>query len=201
MRLTKTTEEEAHACNKGFAIAGVLCSADTFVQDGSSVLRMSFVLKLPAIANPQNVSGNFKTKGQQRMKVKSIFVNLPIKDIKKTRDFWTKLGFSFNEQFSDDRALCLVLNDGLIYSMLITHEMFSTFTNRPITDSSTTQVLTAIQVDSREEVDRIVKLALENGGTRYRESADHGWMYYDTFADLDGHQWEVMFTDETQTPQ
>lgn len=162
---------------------------------------MSFVLKLPAIANPQNVSGNFKTKGQQRMKVKSIFVNLPIKDIKKTRDFWTKLGFSFNEQFSDDRALCLVLNDGLIYSMLITHEMFSTFTNRPITDSSTTQVLTAIQVDSREEVDRIVKLALENGGTRYRESADHGWMYYDTFADLDGHQWEVMFTDETQTPQ
>lgn len=135
------------------------------------------------------------------MKVKSIFVNLPIKDLKKTRDFWTKLGFSFNEQFSDDRALCLVLNDGLIYAMLITHEMFSTFTNRPIADGSTTQVLTAIQVDSREEVDRIVKLALENGGTRYRQSADHGWMYYDTFADLDGHQWEIMFIDETQIPQ
>jgi hypothetical protein len=66
---------------------------------------------------------------------------------------------------------------------------------------STTQVLTAIQVDSRKDVDRIVKIALENGGTRYRESADHGWMYYDTFADLDGHQWEVMFTDETQLPQ
>ena len=135
------------------------------------------------------------------MKVKSIFVNLPIKDLHKTRNFWTKLGFSFNEQFSDDRALCLVLNDGQIYSMLITHEMFSTFTNRPITDGSTTQVLTAIQVDSRKDVDRIVKIALENGGTRYRESADHGWMYYDTFADLDGHQWEVMFTDETQLPQ
>lgn len=135
------------------------------------------------------------------MKVKSIFVNLPIKDLQKTRDFWTKLGFSFNEQFSDYRALCLVLNDGLIYSMLITHEMFSTFTNRPIADGSTTQVLNAIQVDSRAEVDRIVKLALENGGTRYRESADHGWMYYDTFADLDGHQWEVMFTDDTQITQ
>lgn len=135
------------------------------------------------------------------MKVKSIFVNLPIKDLQKTRDFWTKLGFSFNEQFSDDRALCLVLNDGLIYSMLITHEMFSTFTNRPIADGSTTQVLTAIQVDSRKDVDRIVKLALENGGTRYRESIDHGWMYYDTFADLDGHQWEVMFTDDTQITQ
>jgi predicted lactoylglutathione lyase len=135
------------------------------------------------------------------MKVKSIFVNLPIKDLKRTRDFWTKLGFSFNEQFSDDRALCLVLNEGQIYSMLITHEMFSTFTNRPIADGTTTQVLTAIQVDSRENVDRIVKLALVNGGTRYRDSADHGWMYYDTFADLDGHQWEVMFTDDTQIPQ
>jgi uncharacterized protein len=135
------------------------------------------------------------------MKVKSIFVNLPIKDLQKTREFWTKLGFSFNEEFSDDRALCLVLNDGLIYSMLITHEMFSTFTNRPIADGSTTQVLTAIQVDSREDVDRIVKLALENGATRYRESDDHGWMYYDTFADLDGNQWEVMFADYTQIPQ
>jgi uncharacterized protein len=135
------------------------------------------------------------------MKVKSIFVNLPIKDLQKTREFWTKLGFSFNEEFSDNRALCLVLNDGLIYSMLITHEMFSTFTNRPIADGSTTQVLTAIQVDSREDVDRIVKLALENGATRYRESDDHGWMYYDTFADLDGNQWEVMFADYTQIPQ
>lgn len=135
------------------------------------------------------------------MKVKSIFVNLPIKDLNKTRDFWTKLGFSFNEQYSDDKALCLVLNEGQIYSMLITHEMFSTFTNRPIADGSTTQVLTAIQVDSREQVDNIVKLALENGGSRYRDSADHGWMYYDSFADPDGHQWEVMFTDTVQITQ
>jgi predicted lactoylglutathione lyase len=136
-----------------------------------------------------------------KMKVKSIFVNLPIKDLNKTRDFWTKLGFSFNEQYSDDKALCLVLNEGQIYSMLITHEMFSTFTNRPIADGSTTQVLTAIQVDSREQVDNIVKLALENGGSRYRDSADHGWMYYDSFADPDGHQWEVMFTDTVQITQ
>lgn len=135
------------------------------------------------------------------MKVKSIYVNLPIKNLGKTRDFWTKLGFSFNERFSDDKALCLVLNDGLMYSMLITHEMFSTFTNKPISDGSTTQVLTAIEVESREQVDKIVKLALENGATRYRESADHGWMYYDSFADPDGHQWEIMFTDPNQTPQ
>lgn len=135
------------------------------------------------------------------MKIQSIFVNLPVKDLNRTRAFWTKLGFSFNEQFSDDKALCLILNDGLIYSMLITHELFSTFTNRPISDGTTAQVLTAIMVESKEEVDRIVKLALENGGTRYRESADHGWMYYDCFADLDGHQWEVMFADPNQIKQ
>ncbi len=85
--------------------------------------------------------------------------------------------------------------------MLITHDMFRTFTNRPIADETTTQVLIAIQVDSREQVDNIVKLALENGATRYRESADYGWMYYDCFTDLDGHQWEVMFTDPTQIQQ
>lgn len=135
------------------------------------------------------------------MKVKSIYVNLPIKDLNKTKDFWTKLGFSFNPQFSDEKALCLVLNEGLIYAMLLRQEFFSTFTNRPISDNSTTQVLNAIEVDSREKVDEIVKIALENGGTRYRESADHGWMYYDSFADLDGHQWEVMFTDINQLPK
>lgn len=135
------------------------------------------------------------------MKIKSIFVNLPIKDIQKTRAFWTKLGFSFNEQFSDDKALCLVLNEGLMYSMLVTHDFFSTFTNRTIADNTTTQVLIAIEVDSKQKVDEIVQLALQNGGTRYREAADHGWMYYDTFADIDGHQWEIMFTDENKITQ
>ena len=113
-------------------------------------------------------------------------------------DFWTKLGFSFNEDFSDDRALCMILNDGLMYSMLIAHEMFSTFTNRPVSDGTTTQVLTAIEVDSREQVDRIVELALENCATRYREGADNGWMYYDCFTDPDGHQWEIMFVNRAQ---
>ncbi len=132
------------------------------------------------------------------MKVKAIYVNLPIKDTERSRDFWTKLGFSFDENFSNEQALCLILNEGQMYSMLITHELFSTFTDRPIANSSATQVLTAIEVDSREEVDRIVGLALQNGASRYRESADHGWMYYDSFADLDGHQWEVLYTDPSR---
>ena len=86
------------------------------------------------------------------MKVKSIFVNLPIKDLKKTREFCSKFGFSFNKLFLEDKTLCLVLNDELVYSMLITHEMFSTFKNSPIADGTTTQVVTAIKVDSREQV-------------------------------------------------
>ena len=102
------------------------------------------------------------------MTAKSVYINLPVKDLNITRDFWTSLGFSFNEQFSDDKALCLVLNDGKIYSMLITHEFFATFTNRSIADSSTTQVLIAIEVDSKTEVDEIIKLA------RLTEGVDTG---------------------------
>ena len=134
------------------------------------------------------------------MNIQTIWVNLPIKDIQQTRDFWTKLGFGFNENFSDEKALCLILKEENIYAMLITHEFFSTFTNRPIADGTTTQVLNAIQVESKEAVDTIVSTALANGGTRYKESQDHDWMYYDTFADLDGHQWEIMYADYSKIP-
>lgn len=137
----------------------------------------------------------------KNMNIRSIYINLPVKNIEKTREFWTKLGFGFNEQFSDDKALCLVLNDGNIYAMLISHELYSTFTNRPIADGSTTQVLLAIDVESRNKVDEIIRAALENGATRYLEPSDEGWMYYDRFVDLDGHQWEVMFADESLIPQ
>lgn len=137
----------------------------------------------------------------KNINVKSIFINLPVKNIEKTRNFWTKLGFEFNEQFCGDKALCLVLNDGSIYAMLISYEFYSTFTNRPIADGSTTQVLLAIDVGSRERVDGIMKIALENGATHYMEPSDGGWMYYDRFADLDGHQWEVMYADESLIPK
>lgn len=132
------------------------------------------------------------------MKAKSIFVNLPVADLQRSRNFWTALGFRFNEQFSDDRALCLVLNEDSIYSMLIVREYFETFTNRSIYDGSTTQVLIAIEVSSRQDVDTMVQRALELGATRYREREDHGWMYYDTFADPDGHQWELLHMNPEQ---
>lgn len=136
----------------------------------------------------------------KNMRIKSIYINLPVKDLVRTREFWTKLGFGFNEQFSDDKALCLVLNEGNIYAMLISYEYYSTFTNRPIADGSTTQVLLAIDVESRERVDEIMRAALENGAARYMEPSDEGWMYYDRFVDPDGHQWEVMHADESLIP-
>ena len=134
------------------------------------------------------------------MKINQIYVNLPIKDVQKTRDFWTKLGFSINEQFSNDKAVSVVMKEDHIYAMFLKEEFFQTFTNRPFAKGDTTQVLLAVGVDSREEVDRIVKTALENGGSAYSEPMDHGWMYQRAFADIDGHQWEMMFADVSQFP-
>lgn len=127
--------------------------------------------------------------------IKSIFINLPIKDLQKTRAFWQALGFAFNEQFCDDKALCLVLREDSVYAMLITPEFYATFTPRPLADGSTTQVLLAIAVDSRAMVDELVQKAVKQGAKRYLAPQDDGWMYYDRFEDLDGHQWEVLYAD------
>ncbi len=98
-----------------------------------------------------------------------IFVNLPVKDLKKTMDFFTHLGFSFNLQFTDEKAACLVINDGSIYAMLLTEPMFQTFTKKPIADATkTTEVLIAIDAESREKVDELVAKAVEAGGSKRR---------------------------------
>ena len=131
--------------------------------------------------------------------IKSIYVNLPIKDIEKTRTFWEGLGFGFNSQFSDEKALCLILQEDKIYAMLLSEPFFKTFIDREIANGSTTQVILAIQVESKERVTEMVTKALEIGGKRYKEAVDHGWMYYDSFADIDGHQWEVMHMGEPPT--
>ena len=133
-----------------------------------------------------------------KMKINQIYVNLPVKDVQKTRAFWTTLGFSINEQFSDDKAVCVVMKEDHIYTMFLKEEFFQTFTNRPFAKGDTTQVLLAIGVDSREQVDQMVKTAIENGGSKYSEPMDHGWMYQNAFADLNGHQWEVMYADASQ---
>ena len=130
-----------------------------------------------------------------------IFVNLPVKDLKKSMDFFSHLGFGFNPQFTDEKAACLVINEGSIYAMLITEPFFRTFTKKEISDAkNATEVLIALDADSREKVDELVKKAVEAGGSTYMEPQDHGWMYGHSFADPDGHQWELLYMDETAIP-
>ena len=132
---------------------------------------------------------------------KKIFVNLPVKDLNKSVDFFTKLGFSFNPQFTDDKATCMIISDN-IFAMLLVEERFQDFTKKQICDAKkSTEVLIALDAESREKVDEIVKRAAKAGGSIYADPQDHGWMYIHSFADLDGHQWEFAFMDETAIPK
>lgn len=133
------------------------------------------------------------------MKANQIFVNLPVKNIEKTKEFWSKLGFSFNDQISDENALCVVLNETSSV-MFLTEKYFETFTNRPVPKGDTTQAIVAIGLDSREEVDQVVNTALANGATQHEEPEDHGWMYQNSFWDINGLAWNVIFADISQFP-
>lgn len=133
--------------------------------------------------------------------VKQIFVNLPVKNLQKTKEFWGKLGFTFNPQFTDEKGAALVLGEN-IFSMLIAEPFFKTFTNKEIADSSkVTEVLNAVSVESRVEVDRIVDAAMAAGAKPAKDTQDMGWMYYRSFLDIDGHHWEVTFIDEKAIPE
>lgn len=132
---------------------------------------------------------------------KQIFINLPVKDLKKSMVFFEKLGFSFNMQFTDDSAACLMIGEN-IYAMLLLEKFFKTFTNKEIADAKKlTEVLIAIDAESRQSVDEMIRKAVDAGGVTYRNPQDHGWMYGHSFADLDGHQWEVLYMDESQMPK
>jgi uncharacterized protein len=119
-----------------------------------------------------------------------VYINLAVDDLARTRAFFSALGFSFNETFSDDTALGMEINEHCS-AMLLTKEKFAPFTPRPIADAGqSTEVLTALQLDSRAAVDAMVATALANGGSTVRDTEDHGFMYGHAFADPDGHIWE-----------
>jgi uncharacterized protein len=121
-----------------------------------------------------------------------IFVNLPVKDLQKSVGFFTKLGFGFNPEFTDETATCMIVTDDILV-MLLTEEKFKTFTPRPICDATkSTEVLVCLSFDNRERVDELVRKAISAGGTTYNEPQDHGFMYGHGFQDLDGHIWEVI---------
>ncbi|WP_240138128.1 VOC family protein [Streptomyces sp. MUM 178J] len=124
-----------------------------------------------------------------------IFVNLPVKDLGAARSFWSKLGYSFNEQFSDDTAACLVFSD-TIFAMLLTEPKFKEFTRKDIADAATsTEAIIALSAESREKVDELADGALAAGGSPANEPMDYGFMYGRSFQDPDSHLWEVVWMD------
>lgn len=129
-----------------------------------------------------------------------IFVNLPVKNLPRSRAFFESLGYSFNPQFSNDQGACLVISD-TIYAMLLTEPFFKTFTKKAIADTKTsTEVLICLSCESRAQVDQLVAKAVTAGGTTPSPQQDHGFMYSHSFEDLDGHVWELVYMDPNATP-
>ena len=122
-----------------------------------------------------------------------IFVNLPVKDLKKSIEFFTKLDFTFNPQFTDETATCMIVSED-IFVMLLTQAKFKTFTPKEICDATkSTEVLVCLSCENRNKVNEMVRKAVAAGGTTYNEPQDHGFMYGHGFQDLDGHIWELIY--------
>lgn len=130
-----------------------------------------------------------------------IFVNLPVKDLKKTMGFFGNLGFEFNPMFTDENAACMVIGEDN-YAMLLTEKFFKSFIpDREICNTKSTEALVALSLESRAKVDEMVQKAVASGGSEYRKTQDYGWMYGRSFQDLDGHIWEPFYIDMNAMPE
>ncbi len=131
-----------------------------------------------------------------------LFVNLPVKDLDKAVEFFTKLGFKFNPQFTDENATCMIVGENS-FVMLLVQKFFKGFIpGKKISETSeSAEVLVAISAESREKVDEMIANAVTAGGTEYRKAEDHGWMYGRAFEDIDGHIWEIFYMDEKEMPE
>lgn len=124
-----------------------------------------------------------------------LFVNLPVSDLDAAVAFFTELGFTFNQQFTDENATCMVVNDQACV-MLLVEKFYATFTDKQLIDARThTEAILSVSAESRSEVDTLVDQAVAAGGVVSRAVEQSGPMYGGAFADLDGHQWEVMYMD------
>jgi uncharacterized protein len=129
--------------------------------------------------------------------VNKIFVNVPVSDLPASMEFFSRLGFSFNEKFTDENAACMMVGEN-IFVMLLVESFFQTFTKKEIADTTkTTEVIMSLSVESSDAVDELLERALEAGALEIREAQDQNFMYERSFEDLDGHIWEVFFMDET----
>ena len=131
---------------------------------------------------------------------KQIFINLAVKDLQKSMDFYTALGFTNNPQFSDNAGKCMVWSEN-IFVMLLTHDKFKTFATKPIADTKSNLAgLFSLSMDSLEQVNNVVNNGLKAGGTEPNELRDYGFMQQRTIEDFDGHTWEVFFMDMSKFP-
>jgi predicted lactoylglutathione lyase len=129
--------------------------------------------------------------------ITNIFVNLPVKDLNKTVEFFTKLSFTFNPQFTDENATCMIVGKD-IFVMLLVEKFFKTFTKKEISDTTkNTEAIVALSTQSREEVDQMMEKVVNAGGKEARDPQDHGWMYGRSFEDINGHLWEIFYMDES----
>lgn len=130
-----------------------------------------------------------------------IFVNLPVKNLNRSVEFFTQLGFTFNPQFTDETATCMIVATD-IFVMLLTEEKFKTFTPKEICDATkSTEVLVCLSLANRPEVDEMVRKAVAAGGSTYNEPKDYGFMYGHGFQDLDGHIWELIYMEPSAISQ
>jgi len=130
-----------------------------------------------------------------------IFVNLPVKNLNKSIEFFTQLGYTFNPQFTDETAGCMIVSED-IFVMLLTEAKFKTFTPKAICDATkSTEVLVCLSSGSRKEVDEMVRKAVAAGGTTYNEPQDYGFMYGHGFQDLEGHIWELIYMEPSAVNQ
>ena len=130
-----------------------------------------------------------------------VFINLPIKDLASSIEFFRYLGFSFNPQFTDEKAGCMIVSDS-IFVMLLTDSYFKSFIDTEICDAhQATEVLITLDAASTAEVKQFISKAETLGGRIYAQPQDHGFMYQHGFADLDGHKWEMAYVDMSQFPQ
>ena len=131
---------------------------------------------------------------------KQIFINLAVNDLAKSMAFYSALGFTNNPQFSDDSGKCMVWCDN-IFLMLLTHDKFLLFTNKPIADTKTNiAALFSLSLDSFDEVNNMMAQGLNAGGIEPSEMKDYGFMQQRTIEDLDGHTWEIFYMDITKFP-
>ena len=132
---------------------------------------------------------------------RNTFINLPVKDLGKTTEFFNQIGFSFNQEFTDENVTCMIISDET-YAMLVVEPFFKGFTQQDITDTSTSrEVIVGLSAESNQEVDERVEKALAAGGQSLGDAQDDGVMYMRGFRDLDGHQWSFIHMDMSAIPQ